>query len=377
MLLKKVIAVLLCTVLTAALLAGCGKTSDKTTGDNGAAEAKKLNYAAAYAAIDPKTVMLTINGADVTWDQLFYNIYTATSNLAAQGESITDWAALNSDNVSYQDAVLNEAFNIALQSAAVRYGAKELKLALTKENIADIQAKWDAQVSAAGGEAALLSQLRAQYSSKEIFNNTNEVGALAQDCFKKLYGEKGDKLSDKEIADYTANDGYMMTKHILMLTTTTDENGKSQPVSDTDKAAVYQKMQDILAKLKAYKGKDFDTYFDSLMHQYSEDPGLATYPDGYLFQSGDMVSQFEDTTKALEIGRFSDIIETSYGYHIIYRIPVDYNATPASYSGSGYSLRFLTAYNMFVSVINNWTSSLNVTKSADYQALDFNKLFAN
>jgi parvulin-like peptidyl-prolyl isomerase len=54
----------------------------------------------------------------------------------------------------------------------------------------------------------------------------------------------------------------------------------------------------------------------------TEDPGVASYPDGYLFQSGEMVAEFEDATAALEIGQVSGIVETTYGYHIIYRIPI-------------------------------------------------------
>jgi hypothetical protein len=48
-----------------------------------------------------------------------------------------------------------------------------------------------------------------------------------------------------------------------------------------------------------------------------------------------MVSAFYDATIALEIGAFSDIVESDFGYHIIYRLPIDYDVTPIAYSDYG------------------------------------------
>jgi foldase protein PrsA len=71
------------------------------------------------------------------------------------------------------------------------------------------------------------------------------------------------------------------------------------------------KAKDILNKIKA--GEDFD----KLMNQNSEDPGLKTNPTGYTFGKGQMVKEFEDTAFSLKVGEVSDLVKTSYGYHII------------------------------------------------------------
>jgi foldase protein PrsA len=71
---------------------------------------------------------------------------------------------------------------------------------------------------------------------------------------------------------------------------------------------------DILAR--ALAGEDFDT----LMWAYSQDPGLWNFPEGYSFGSGEMVSEFEDTTRELQIGEISGLVPTSFGIHIIMRI---------------------------------------------------------
>ena len=98
---------------------------------------------------------------------------------------------------------------------------------------------------------------------------------------------------EKEVAAYYT-DTFMAAKHILI----SDKNTASS----------------VLSKIK--KGEDFD----KLMAEYTEDPGIETNPDGYVFTSGEMVAEFENAVKALKVGKVSDLVESDYGYHIIKRI---------------------------------------------------------
>lgn len=66
------------------------------------------------------------------------------------------------------------------------------------------------------------------------------------------------------------------------------------------------------------------TLFNELMLEYTTDPGITSYPDGYFFGPGEMVATFEEGTAALEVGEMSQPIYSSYGYHIILRIPYDW-----------------------------------------------------
>jgi len=64
----------------------------------------------------------------------------------------------------------------------------------------------------------------------------------------------------------------------------------------------------------------FGEDFSDLMHMYSEDPGLASFPDGYAFVEGGMVEEFCVTTRSMEIGEISGPVRTDFGFHIIKRI---------------------------------------------------------
>ncbi|MBR5809187.1 MAG: peptidylprolyl isomerase, partial [Clostridia bacterium] len=63
--------------------------------------------------------------------------------------------------------------------------------------------------------------------------------------------------------------------------------------------------------------------FDALMNQYSEDPGLSTNPDGYVFGTGEMVAEFEQATDSVGFGGIA-FCKSSFGYHIIKRLPISY-----------------------------------------------------
>jgi parvulin-like peptidyl-prolyl isomerase len=86
-----------------------------------------------------------------------------------------------------------------------------------------------------------------------------------------------------------------------------------------------------------------------------------------------MVKEFENATRELEIGEHSGIVESQFGYHIIYRVPIDSGAVPIAYSSYGgeYTLRTLTAYSMFQSVMEGWQEQIEVTYSDAYNALNF------
>lgn len=83
---------------------------------------------------------------------------------------------------------------------------------------------------------------------------------------------------------------------------------------DTDPSvsgAAEQKARDALAQIKA--GKDFAT----LAQAESEDGSAPQGGDLGFIKRGETVQPFEDAAFALQAGQVSDVVKTSFGYHII------------------------------------------------------------
>jgi parvulin-like peptidyl-prolyl isomerase len=61
--------------------------------------------------------------------------------------------------------------------------------------------------------------------------------------------------------------------------------------------------------------------FERVVREYSQDPS-SIQSDGLIgpFKKGELVPEFEKVTLELNIGQVSEIVETTYGYHIIYKV---------------------------------------------------------
>ena len=162
--------------------------------------------------------------------------------------------------------------------------------------------KWDIDLPVS--YYSTVSESAAEIAS--LFPNTlDAVWAELMEIQQRTY-VLSDFLTQLYAADEGAvekyyNENYMAAKHILILA---ESEGAEKTIKEIKRKLTY--------------GGDFD----KLMNEYSEDPGLATNPDGYVFGPGEMVEEFETAVSKLKVGKVSDIVETDYGYHIIKRIPL-------------------------------------------------------
>lgn len=75
---------------------------------------------------------------------------------------------------------------------------------------------------------------------------------------------------------------------------------------------ILPKAQDVLKKVES--GEDFD----KLIEEFGEDPGMVGNPEGYeVNEDTSFVPEFKETALKLKEGQVSELVPTSYGYHII------------------------------------------------------------
>ncbi len=124
---------------------------------------------------------------------------------------------------------------------------------------------------------------------------------ITDDDIKKFYDDPAN-ISDFEQPEM------VRASHILLLT---QDPTTHEPLPADKKAEKKKEMEDILKQAKS------GTDFAELAKKYSEDPGSKDKGGEYTFPRGRMVKEFEDTAFSMKTNEISDIIETSYGYHII------------------------------------------------------------
>ncbi len=133
-------------------------------------------------------------------------------------------------------------------------------------------------------------------NDKDVENKVKVDDAAIQ----KYYSQNADQFRTPE---------QVRARHILIKTPAMGPDGK---VDQKGVDAARAKAQDILKQVKAGGN------FAELAKKYSEDPGSAQN-GGELppFGRGQMVPEFEKAAFAQNPGQISDLVQTSYGFHII------------------------------------------------------------
>ena len=257
--------------------------------------------------------VLTVNGDAVAADEysgyMLYNMQYYASMYAQMG--LTDlWS--NKDMAKSLGASMPEAAEQqAIYARVVMQKFNELGLKLSyneQKEMASVRRNSIANT----GKDAYLNQIAQFGFSDQTYQNFMYISQCYQALNDYYFGENGvNTSSDEDIQKYY-EDNYITAKHIL-ITTVDPASGETKRTDEEAK----KEAQSILDRINA--GEDFDT----LMNQYSEDTGLSNNPNGYTFTEGQMVTEFYDGAKALAEDEVSELVKSSYGYHIIKRVKLD------------------------------------------------------
>lgn len=327
---RRALAAGLSLVLAAGLLSGCsGSAADPIQAVMGA-----------DSGLTSKTVMFTVDGNDVTAEDLFFWLAQGAdyvvSYSSALGQEEPDWTMETMEDG--ESKTLNDYVKDGAKERAVLYSvmegkAKEYGFDFTSEDKTAYEEELAQAKEDLGGEDAYLDWLARNCLSQAGMEKLSSVGVLYQHMLDGLFRDGGKYApTAEELSTYAVENDYLAAKHILLLSR---DMTTGAALSEDEVAAKKAQAEDILAQLRAITDqKELEKTFDKLMNQYSEDTELESNPDGYTFTAGQMISEFEDATRALEFGQVSDIVESDYGYHIILRLdPVASDSLRSTWAG--------------------------------------------
>lgn len=380
---KRTAPLVLALALCLGLLSGCQSSELRAYSDDIESEASnevtQKDYTACFESYDPEELMMTINGIDVTWQELFYWYYYDVSSIEYYGEEISDWDDTSTfdGEQSYREYIQNNALEAVKHYSALEKKAEDMGIELSEENRAEIQSRWEENVASygSGDEDAFVEYLESSYLSKDLYMHINEISELYNRMKEEIYGASGEKLSEQEVISRAEEMGYMRAKHIFVSGSDADGNA----LSEETKAAKKSELQLRLDELKAISGaQELERRMDELIAEHGEDPGSQYFPDGYTFREGEMVAEFEAAVTGSETeALYPEIVESSLGYHIVLRLPLSSSAA-VNYRSETDALRlpYLVAEDLFASQVESWAEETEIEYSKAYEKMDIAKVFS-
>jgi len=232
-----------------------------------------------------------------------------------------DWENKEIEGKKAIDVAKQQAMDNAVRNAIYIEAAEAAGLSLTDEDKRTIQNTKEQLVAGYGSEKAYKEFLKSNDITEEFIEMMCKSSAYYNKIGQIVMEEK--TVTDAEFESYFTQNKVdfereiRKAKHILIATMDAETN-MPKPQEEQEKASVLAK--EIFDR--AQKGENFD----ALMNEYSEDPGLATNPDGYVFGTGEMVPEFEEATDSVGFGGIA-FCKSDFGYHIIKRLPISYEDT--------------------------------------------------
>lgn len=344
---KRVLAAALALVMGLSALTSCGGGASSSSASSSASGSSSSSSASSSASeveamdltgvTDPylatsglagDTVVARVGEADITAAELLYWInYGTELTLSQYGGYMTElpWDNDLGDGMTLADQMKKSALDAAALYALLPTLAQQEGLSVTQETLDQLDSQHKQAVETLGSEELAERSFWYQMVTWDLLSLLSTRADLHLQLQNLYFGEGSEEYpTDAEVLAYAQDElGVYRAKHILLATVDTTTR---EPLDEATVAEKKATAEDLLAQLRA--AEDPVALFDELMNEYSEDPGLATNPDGYTAVKGQMVPEFEEAALSLKDGEISDVVysETT-GYHIILRLPLD----PADY----------------------------------------------
>jgi len=252
--------------------------------------AKDLTAIIPYLDPDKNNVLISTSRFEITTGEVLQSIQDNV------GTRASELKGLPPDQL--KNAIVQSATQLAERKLLLE-AAGEAKSSVSPEEITKAM---NDEYNRAGGESKFLELLKTSGISIDYVKSSVQAQLTIQKFLDGFFSVQAQVAEDDLKKAYEA-DKTASVRHILLLT---------QGKTDKEKTEIHKKMEEILARAKA--GEDFA----ELAKKYTEDPGSKD--NGGLYENfgrGKMVKPFEDASFSVPVGGISNIVETTYGYHII------------------------------------------------------------
>lgn len=346
-------------------------------------EVETLDYEALYALHDPVEVVMIVDGKDVTWGEYFSWLYMSAMQTEQYFVAMGNYGVplkwsdpVGEDGSTYADSAIAGGENTLRQLMTILGYAESQGVEASQETLDAVQAQREsdklATVGEEGTEEDFAQFLHSLYRSEDAYQRATLANYLNLQHYSDTYGENFEKVSDEQALGYLQENGYLYANHILLTTMDLQTGEALEEAAVAEKEAQAQALAEELQAIQ--DPEQLVKRFQELKEEYDEDTGKFTYPDGYVFLPGEMVAEFEEGVKALADYGVSQPVKTSYGYHVILRLPltadtvVSYDSTGAAVTG-----RSLFASFDYAAGLDAYLENLSMEYVDDFQAPDLSK----
>ncbi len=339
---KSIISLALATTMICSLFTGC--MGSKTVMKIGGNSISEEIYSAA------------VSSADIVMFQQNYGFSMADMLDQELSEGMTGADMLK----EAADSIIKEYESLALL-------AEENGIKLGKEEKAAIKENKNKQVESAGGKKAFLEGLAESGVNEAFFDYIVERQQLYSKVYEELFtGDGKFAPTAEQVAENM--EGYARVKHVLIQATEGDADY-------AEKKAQAEKIAE-----RAKSGEDFEALISEIAEAGDGDPGMQSNPNGYIIDasgysadgSGQMVKEFTEASHALAENAVSNVVTSSFGFHIIKRYPFG-----AEYIKENYEqYASYAAIDLLTQEISNFMQNVEVEYTDAYDEIDIHEILS-
>ncbi len=303
----------------------------------------------------------TVNGENITLGNYEKVLALNKSSMELYyGSEI--WSTEMEKGKTYEDVLKDTVLELMTTSEVIYQEAKKQGVEPTKD---EVQKEIDAFKEKIKNDEEYKKNMK-KMGMDDKFLEFQYSRDLANNKLKKKFMKDSD-ISDAQMKEYynkNKDDFYIDTvtaSHILLKT----QDDKGKDLSEEKKKEAKKKAEEVLAKAK--KGEDFA----ELAKKYSQDT-VSAQKGGELgtFGRGEMVSEFEDAAFNMKSGEISELVESSFGYHIIkVSDRIDKQGTFEEVKGEIKNILVSDKYNQYIEKLRNHSKIENkedIVKSAKF-----------